>query len=70
MDSECQILDPVVERTRQAREALLREYDYDLNKLIDLFRSLEAQHPQRVRVPESKQKVPVLGRGTDKQISR
>ncbi|MBI4612388.1 MAG: hypothetical protein HY720_02150 [Planctomycetes bacterium] len=44
-------LDPVVERTRRAREALARACDHDLDKMMDLFRSMQASHPERVRRP-------------------
>ena len=52
-------LDPVVARTRQAREALAKECDYDLDKMVELFRSMEAAHPDRVRSPK-----PAPGRTT------
>ena len=47
------ILDPVVDRTRQAREALARECGYDLDKMAELFKSMQAEHPERVRDPRS-----------------
>jgi hypothetical protein len=47
------ILDPIVDRTRQAREALAKECDYDLGKMAELFKSMEAEHPERVRDPRS-----------------
>ena len=49
-DSET--LDPVVARTRKAREALAKECDFDVDKMAELFKSLQAQHPERVRSPE------------------
>lgn len=52
MNSEAmEPLDPVVARTRQAREALARQCDYDLDKMVELFKSMQAQHPDRVRAP-------------------
>lgn len=45
-------LDPVVARTRQAREALARQCDYDLEKMAELFKSMQAEHADRVRRPE------------------
>ncbi len=44
-------LDPIVERTREAREALVKQYDYDLDRLMELFKSMQAEHPERVRRP-------------------
>jgi len=44
--------DPVVARTRQAREALARQCDHDIDKMFELFRSMQAEHPDRVRSPE------------------
>jgi hypothetical protein len=44
-------LDPVVERTRQAREALARQCGYDVDKMAELFRALQAEHPERVGQP-------------------
>lgn len=41
-------LDPVVSRTRAARRALMERFDFDLDKVCEYFRSLEAQHPERV----------------------
>ena len=43
---------PVVARTRRAREALARECDYDVDKMVELFRSMQTQHTDRVRVPQ------------------
>jgi hypothetical protein len=48
-----EVLDPVVERTRQAREALARQCGYDVDRLMDLFKSMQAEHPERVRRPAS-----------------
>lgn len=45
-------LDPVVARTRESRDALARRCDYDLDRMVELFRSMQAQHPERVRSPE------------------
>ena len=45
-------LDPVVARTRKAREDLARRCDYDLDKMIELFKSMQEEHPDRVRFPE------------------
>jgi len=42
-----------VERTREAREALVKQYDYDLDRLMELFKSVQAEHPERVRRPAS-----------------
>ena len=50
-DSET--LDPVVARTRKAREALAKECDFDVDKMAELFKSLQAQHPERVRSPSA-----------------
>ena len=44
-------LDPVVARTRQAREALSKQCDYDLKKMLEMFKSMQAHHPNRVRAP-------------------
>ena len=44
-------VDPVVDRIRQAREALARQCDYDLDKMVELFKSMQARHPDRVRSP-------------------
>jgi hypothetical protein len=44
-------LDPVVERTRQAREALARQCGHDADKMMELYRSMQAEHPERVRQP-------------------
>lgn len=43
--------DPVVARVRRAREALAKRCDYDLHKMFELFKSMQAQHPERVRDP-------------------
>lgn len=51
-DKESDMLDPVVARTREAREALAEACDYDLDKMVELFRSMQGQHPERVRAPE------------------
>ncbi len=51
-DKESDMLDPVVARTREAREALARACDYDVDKMVELFRSMQGQHPDRVRTPE------------------
>ncbi len=45
-------LDPVVARTRQAREALAKQCGYDLDKMVKLFKSSQAGHPDRVRSPK------------------
>lgn len=47
------LLDPVVERTREAREALARRCNYDLNRMFELFREMQREHPERVRSPRS-----------------
>jgi len=53
MDSKAtDTVDPVVARTRQAREALARQCDYDLDKMAELFKSMQTQHPDRVRSPQ------------------
>ena len=44
-------LDPVVERTRAARDALAKQCGYDLDRMMDLLRSMQAAHPERVRQP-------------------
>ena len=46
-------VDPVVTRTRQAREALARQCDYDLERMVELFKSMQAQHANRVRSPKA-----------------
>jgi len=45
------VLDPVVERTRRAREVLARQCGYDLDKMMELFKSMQAEHPERVQAP-------------------
>jgi hypothetical protein len=50
--------DPVVERVRQARRALAKECDYDIDKMFELFKSMQAQHPERVRDPRKKRSPP------------
>jgi hypothetical protein len=52
--NENEILDPIVERTREAREALMKQYNYDLDRLMDLFKSMQAEHLERVRRPVSR----------------
>jgi hypothetical protein len=42
-----------VDRTRAARESLARGCGYDLDKMFDLFRRMQAQHPERVRRPSN-----------------
>ena len=49
--SSKEALDPVVERTRQAREALARQCGYDVKKLAELFKSRQAEHPERDKRP-------------------
>jgi len=46
-------LDPVVDRTRAARESLARRCDYDVDKMFELFRRMQAEHPQRVGRPSA-----------------
>jgi hypothetical protein len=46
-----EILDPVVERVRAAREALARQCDYDVDRMLGLLESMQAEHPERVRCP-------------------
>ena len=55
-NKEIDTLDPVVARTREAREALAKRCDYDLDKMVELFRSMQEQHPERVRSPQSAQR--------------
>ena len=43
---------PVVARTRQAREALAKQCGYDLDRMVELFESMQASHPDRVRCPK------------------
>lgn len=45
--------DPVVARVREAREALARECGFDVKKMAELFKSMEAEHPDRVRRPDT-----------------
>lgn len=45
-------LDPVVDRVREARRALAEACDFDVRKMADLFRRMEAQHPERVATPK------------------
>lgn len=52
------VLDPVVERTRRARELLARTCGYDLDKMLELFKSMQAEHPERVQAPPA---VPTSG---------
>ena len=44
--------DPVVARTRQAREALAKQCDYDVDKMVELLKSMQAEHADRVRSPK------------------
>ncbi len=44
-------IDPVVNRTRQAREALARKCDCSLDRIYQLLRTMQAEHPQRVAAP-------------------
>lgn len=46
-------LDPIVSQTREAREALAARCDHDLEKMAELFRSMQKQHPERVQTPQS-----------------
>ena len=41
-------LDPVVDRVREVRRALVKECSYDLARLADYLRSLESRHPERL----------------------
>ena len=43
---------PVVARVRQAREALAKECDYDLDRMVELFRLMQGKHADRVRRPQ------------------
>ena len=45
-------VDPVVARAREARDALARQCDYDLDKMVELFKSMQGQHADRVRRPQ------------------
>jgi len=45
---------PVVTRIRLAREALARQCDYDVDRMVELFKSMQAEHADRVRSPKSK----------------
>ena len=40
---------PTVERVRRAREAFARRCDYDLDKMFEVLKAMQAKHPQRVR---------------------
>lgn len=40
--------DPIVNEVREAREAIAREFDYDLRRLIDDLRHEQAQGGRRV----------------------
>ncbi len=53
-----EVLDPVVERTRRAREGLARQCRYDLDAMMELFKSMQADHPERVQAPPA---APVSG---------
>ena len=49
--SSNEALEPVVERTRQAGDALARQCGDDVKKMMELFKSRQAEHPERVRQP-------------------
>ena len=44
-------IDPVVNRTRHAREALAKKCDFDLDKMYELLRTMQSRHPERVSAP-------------------
>ncbi len=51
-DEATDTVNPVVARTRQAREALAKQCDYNLAKMLELFKSMQARHPERVGSPK------------------
>ena len=53
--------DPVVARVREAREAVAKACAYDLEKMAELFKSMQADHPQRVRSARHSRGTPVQG---------
>jgi len=40
--------DPIMAEVRQARDAMARESDYDLHKLCERLRAVEATLPERI----------------------
>ena len=47
-------LDPVVDRVRSARKSLAQECGHDVRKMLDLFRGMQQEHPDRVRDPRAR----------------
>ena len=47
--------DPIVDEVRQARDAIAKKYDYDIEKLADALRAEDARSGRRVvRLPPRK----------------
>ena len=44
--------DPVVARVREARDKLAKACDYDLVRMAEMFKAMQARHPHRIRVPK------------------
>jgi hypothetical protein len=40
--------DPLIDEVRQRRRELFAECGYDLNKLFELIRKIQAEHPEKV----------------------
>jgi hypothetical protein len=40
--------DPIVEEIHKIREEIAREYDYNLNRIMDHLRKKEMKHPDRI----------------------
>jgi len=51
MKPDAEHLDPVVDRVRRARQALARECGFDIERMAELFRRMQAEHPERVGTP-------------------
>ncbi len=42
-------VNPTVESVRRAREAFARRCGYDLDKMFEVLKAMQAEHPERVR---------------------
>jgi len=51
-DPEQTSIDPVIAEVRQARDAMARESDYDLHKLCERLRAVEATLAGRIHAPK------------------
>jgi hypothetical protein len=47
---------PIVAAVREARAKIAAECDYDLDKLFEQLKKIEAEHPERVRSPKGKRR--------------